>query len=126
HNRSYWTGTPYLGIGPSAHSFDGGTRRWNVAHNMRYVQGVEAGIRYWEEETPSPQERTNELLLTGLRTAEGVVLSGLPVDVLREHGDVIRRYVEQGQLVHTDGRIALTRTGKHVADRIASDLFLVP
>ena len=126
HNRSYWTGTPYLGIGPSAHSFDGGTRRWNVAHNMRYVQGVEAGIRYWEEETPSPQERTNELLLTGLRTAEGVVLSGLPGDVLREHGDVIRRYVEQGQLVHTDGRIALTRTGKHVADRIASDLFLVP
>ena len=93
--------------------------------HARYVQGVRKGIRYWEEETPSPPGADQRDVLTGLRTTEGVVLSGLPVDVLREHGDVIRRYVEQGQLVHTDGRIALTdREARCRPDRL--DLFLVP
>ena len=124
HNTSYWKGTPYLGIGPSAHSFSGTARRWNAAHNVRYAQAVNSGERYWEEELLTAAQRTNEMILTGLRTIWGVTLAELPVEIRVQHDDIIRGYVERGQLTMQDGRIALTRAGRHFADRIAADLFV--
>mgnify|MGYP001004285579 FL=1 len=124
HNSSYWKGVPYLGIGPSAHSYNGTKRRWNVSHNLRYAQGVTAGTTYWEEETLTPVQVTNEALLTGLRTSWGVELSALPLDLLEARSPTVVHYRSQGLLEHRDGRLVLTKAGRAFADRIASDLFL--
>ena len=124
HNSSYWEGVPYLGIGPSAHSFDGSKRRWNVANNARYVQGVIEGARYWDEELLTPAQRTNERLLTGLRTSKGVELARLEMDVISHQRRAVERWTATGHLIHGDGRLVLTKAGRHFADRIASDLFV--
>jgi oxygen-independent coproporphyrinogen-3 oxidase len=124
HNSSYWQGVPYLGIGPSAHSYNGAKRRWNVSHNLRYAQGIAAGTTYWEEETLTPVQATNEALLTGLRTMWGVDLTALPLDVEKAGSSAIDRYRSQGMLEQRDGRLVLTEAGRAFADRIASDLFL--
>jgi len=124
HNTSYWEGVPYLGIGPSAHSFDGSKRRWNVANNARYTKAVEAGEAYWEEEVLTPTQRTNELLLTGLRTSKGAVLDRLPLDAAGLQPRVVERWAASGHLEQHDGRLVLTKAGRHFADRIASDLFI--
>lgn len=123
HNTSYWRGVPYLGIGPSAHSFDGTARRWNVANNNRYIAAVNAGDIYWEEERPTPAQRTNERIMTGLRTAEGIDLAAL-------HGltstteRTVERYAASGHVLRDGTRVVLTRSGKLLADRIAADLFI--
>jgi oxygen-independent coproporphyrinogen-3 oxidase len=124
HNTGYWEGVPYLGIGPSAHSFDGRSRRWNVAGNARYIKALREGETYWESETLSPAQRTNERLMTGLRTAKGVDLADLEIDALRINSSAVQRHVSNGSLGIVDGRLVLSRTGRHFADRIASDLFV--
>ncbi|MEZ4739837.1 MAG: radical SAM family heme chaperone HemW [Flavobacteriales bacterium] len=124
HNTSYWNGVPYLGIGPSAHSFIGGTRRWNVSSNAAYAKEVEAGGTYWESETLTPAQRTNERLMTGLRTMWGVELAGLERDVLRINSSAVQGHVSKGHLLVGDGRLVLSKAGRHFADRIASDLFV--
>ena len=124
HNTSYWNGTPYLGIGPSAHSFSGGHRRWNVANNARYLKAVTEGAAYWQEEQLTPAQRTNEILLTGLRTMWGVALAELPIDVMKQNALLVKHYIERGELLHEHDRLVLTRAGRNFADRIASDLFV--
>ena len=124
HNTSDWEGVPYVGIGPSAHSFDGTTRRWNVANNAGYVKGLKEGSTYWESETLSPAQRTNERLMTGLRTAKGVELARLEVDALRINSSAFQRHVSNGSMHVAEGRLVLSRAGRHFADRIASDLFV--
>ena len=124
HNTSYWEGVPYLGIGPSAHSFDGGKRRWNVASNARYTSAVQAGGAFWEEEVLTPAQRTNERLLTGLRTSKGVELARLELDVIGLQPGAVERWAAKGLLEVRGGRLVLTKAGRHFADRIASDLFV--
>jgi oxygen-independent coproporphyrinogen-3 oxidase len=124
HNSSYWEGVPYLGVGPSAHSFDGRDRRWNVSNNARYATQVQAGDRYWEMEITTPAIRTNERLLTGLRTLRGVDVSALELDVLRINSSAFQRHVSNGHLRVEAGRLVLSKAGRHFADRIASDLFV--
>ena len=124
HNMSYWQGLPYLGIGPSAHSFDQRTRRWNLAHNVRYADALEQGRTYWEEELLSPAQRTNERIMTGLRTAAGVLLESLEIDAVAVNREIYQRHVDKGHLFVRDGRLVLTGAGRHFADRIASDLFV--
>lgn len=124
HNLAYWQGVPYLGIGPSAHSFNGTVRRWNVAHNVRYVQGMAAGDAPHEQETISPVQRRNELLLTGLRMATGVATASLPVPLSADDQRTIVRFVDEGLLIQRDGRLVLTERGRHFADRIAMELFV--
>ncbi|MEZ4757379.1 MAG: radical SAM family heme chaperone HemW [Flavobacteriales bacterium] len=126
HNSSYWAGIPYLGIGPSAHSYNGSTRRWNVANNARYTTAIAAGEPYWEEELLSRTDRVNEALMTGLRTATGVDLAALDGDVLGLHRSYIEALVSKGHGQLHGTRLALTKAGRHFADRIASDLFLDP
>ena len=124
HNTSYWKGVPYLGIGPSAHSYDGAQRRWNVANNVRYAMGVEGKERYWEEETLTPVQRINERVLTGLRTMWGVELTALGEAFQKANAKTIERYLALEELHVRDGRLILTPKGRNFADRIASDLFL--
>ena len=124
HNTSYWQGVPYLGIGPSAHSFNGLQRRWNVANNVRYAAAIETGGTYWEQETPTPSQRINERVLTGLRTMWGVELSALGEAFRVANTKTIQRYLALDELLERDGRLVLTDKGKNFADRIASDLFM--
>ncbi|HOY27738.1 MAG TPA: radical SAM family heme chaperone HemW [Flavobacteriales bacterium] len=124
HNKSYWEGTPYLGIGPSAHSFDGRARRWNIANNAVYGKAVKESASYWEEETLTPAQRTNERLMTGLRTAIGVDIAKLEVDALGLNSSAFQRHVSKGHISVVDGRLVLSKAGRHFADRIASDLFV--
>ena len=72
HNSSYWSGAHYLGIGPSAHSFNGTSRQWNIAHNIKYIQALEAGVVPFEKEELTEIQRYNELVMTGLRTSRGI------------------------------------------------------
>lgn len=126
HNSNYWKGVPYVGIGPSAHSFAGGKRRWNVANNARYVKAVAAGETFWEEEELSLAQRVNERIMTGLRTIWGVDLANLGIDLRAAEGATIQRYVDSGDLFVRDERLFLTSQGRRYADRIASDLFIAP
>ncbi len=124
HNTSYWEGVPYLGIGPSAHSYDRSTRRWNIANNILYAQALERDETYWKDEVLSRAMRTNEALLTGLRTMAGVALDSLELDALAANREAFERHVSAGNLFVRNGRLVLTGSGRHFADRIAADLFV--
>lgn len=128
HNSSYWHGAPYLGIGPSAHSFNGHSRQWNVANNARYLAALEKGEIPAEVEQLTPYDRFNERILTALRTSAGLSLSQLETDFgadWLQHlhaalGDVDAEWYQ----LQAD-RLVLTRAGRHFADRIASELFIL-
>lgn len=128
HNSSYWHGAPYMGIGPSAHSFNGYSRQWNVANNARYLTAIEKGEIPAEIEQLSTYDRFNERILTALRTSSGLSLSHLEADFgtdWLQHlhaalGDVDTEWYQ----LQAD-RLVLTRAGRHFADRIASELFIL-
>ncbi|MBK9420503.1 MAG: radical SAM family heme chaperone HemW [Flavobacteriales bacterium] len=124
HNTSYWQGIPYLGIGPSAHSYDGVERRWNVANNVRYALGVEGSGLFWEKESLTPAQRINERLLTGLRTMWGVDIASLGEAFRKVNAKTIQHYLALNELEERNGHLILTPKGKNFADRIASDLFM--
>lgn len=127
HNSNYWKGTHYLGIGPSAHSFDGKSRSWNVANNQKYMQQIEAGEDWNETEILSKNDLFNELILTGLRTVDGVDLahinSILPIESTTNNQ--IEQYCAEGLMEKVTNKIRLTKVGRLQADRIAADMFRV-
>lgn len=127
HNSAYWKGKPYLGIGPSAHSFNGTSRQWNMRNNKAYIDCIKNGQQWFEEEVLSPHDVFNELILTGLRTSEGVELSAL--ERIAPISDAFRKTVsdaiEQGWMQKSQTHLILTRDGRLQADRIASDLFQI-
>ncbi len=126
HNSRYWQGSHYLGIGPSAHSFDGSSRQWNVANNARYVRALEAGELPFERELLSPAQVYNEYVMTGLRTMWGcekrrLAAFGAPFE--QYFTTAVQAFLSDGTVAATPTHYRLTRAGKHLADRIASDLF---
>ncbi len=131
HNSSYWQGAPYLGIGPSAHSFNGArTRRWNVANNALYIKALQTenpDLQTWsEQEVLTPEERYNEYVMTGLRTIWGVDLR--KVAELGTHFSdyflkVADPYLKNGTIRQEENQYVLTGSGKLLADRIAMELF---
>ncbi len=125
HNSAYWRGVKYIGIGPSAHSFDGKSRRWNIANNQLYIKKLNGAESYFESETLSAADRFNEYLMTGLRTSSGVDLNELfnykqPSD---EFHRLLEEFRAKNWLVSDSPRIYLTQEGKLRADFIASALF---
>lgn len=128
HNTSYWQGAHYLGVGPSAHSFDGLHRQWNVANNPKYIAALREGQLPFEREALRPGDRYNEYLLTGLRTQWGVTLDGMAAidrDMPSYFEVSAAGFVADGLLL-ADGRAyKLSRAGFLLADRIASALFWV-
>lgn len=135
HNSSYWSGEPYLGIGPSAHSFDGKeTRRWNVANNAKYMQllhvphlgGVAHLNELFEQETLSPAQRYNEYIMTSLRTMWGAKLQkikGFGVEFENYFLENIRRFMHLNYVIIKENAYVLTDEGKLLADFIAAELF---
>jgi oxygen-independent coproporphyrinogen-3 oxidase len=126
HNSNYWKGVHYLGIGPSAHSYNGKSRSWNIRNNHTYMNGIEQSTSWFETEELSKSDCYNELLLTGLRTTYGVDLSQLN-DITQLNSDFfdqINCLCKDGLMEKDNQVIRLTKSGRLQADRIASDLFI--
>ena len=129
NNTAYWQQKKYLGIGPSAHSYDGVRRGWNINNNPKYLRAIESGELPIETETLSTTDRYNEYVMTGLRTIWGVSLT----KIVSEYGKKYRAYLLQQaekhleeHLLYIDGDILLTtKKGRFLADGIASDLFML-
>jgi len=128
HNSGYWRDEKYLGIGPSAHSYNGKFRKANVSNNAKYVKGLQDRTIPFEVITLSKEDQINEYLLTSLRTKWGCDLSLLKekygVDLLQIHGNHLEKLAYQSYLFEEDGHLILTQSGKLLADKIASDLFV--
>lgn len=127
HNTGYWSGEHYLGIGPSAHSFNGHSRQWNIANNIQYISSLKEGkIPFEKEELTRPQQ-FNELVMTGLRTAAGIDQSR--VEILGDHftqylNEQIMPYADKGQITrNASGNWMLNPSFLFFADGIAADLF---
>lgn len=125
HNTAYWQGVKFAGIGPSAHGYDGVSRYWNVANNVRYMKAMELGTPDDEWEELSKYDRFNELLMVGLRTKWGVSLTELAALLPLEDEWIlqIEELLKEKDAVIEDNRLILTLQGKLRADAIASDLF---
>lgn len=129
HNSSYWKGEPYLGIGPSAHSFSGNTRRWNVANNSVYLKKIFAGETAYESEELNEKERFNERVMLGLRTKWGVDIKMLENEFggkyFEPFMDAVNKNILLGNLVIANYTLLLTTQGKFLSDGVTSDLFAV-
>ena len=129
HNSSYWLGKPYLGVGPSAHSFDGKKRSWNVSNNKQYINTIAKNELPLTSELLTPENRFNEYIMTGLRTIWGVSLKrieeefglGVQISLLNNaHG-----YLASETLKIENAHLKMTPKGQFLSDGIASDLFIV-
>ena len=129
HNTSYWLGKPYLGVGPSAHSFDGKKRSWNVSNNNTYIKTLEQDQLPLTEELLTPENRFNEYLMTGLRTMWGVSLSKIEEKFGIEFKNQLlknaQKQLNSKTLVMEDDVLKTTIKGKFLCDGIASDLFIL-
>lgn len=127
HNSSYWKGTHYLGLGPSAHSFNGSSRQWNVANNQQYISALHENNIPSEQEILTAEQQLNEYIMTSLRLMEGCDL----FYVNNQFGEYRSQQLMQtatvfetkGFLTISNNHLILTREGKLFADSIASDLF---
>jgi len=129
HNSNYWKGEHYLGLGPSAHSFDGKSRQWNIANNNLYIKYLqEKSEIYFEKEILTEAERYNEYILTSLRTIWGIDINYLKTnfnsDFVKDFNNKISDYIKQETIVVKDTTYTLTEKGKLLADKIASELFV--
>tara|TARA_B110000902_G_scaffold153956_1_gene176854 strand:- start:44519 stop:45646 length:1128 start_codon:yes stop_codon:yes gene_type:complete len=127
HNSNYWKGEWYLGVGPSAHSFNGLSRAWNVANNRKYLAAIDKGESHLETEILSSENQFNEYLLTGLRTAYGVDLQKLKKIAPLNNLFTVNcaTFINEGWMVSTNNVLILTKEGRLKADYIASELFSV-
>lgn len=129
HNTAYWEGKPYLGVGPSAHSFSGNKRSWNIADNTQYIQSIEKGIRPYEAEELRDIDLLNEYIMTSLRSAKGIQKEIVVKRWGHEKWALIvkgmKPYLSNGKSIATDEGWTLSGEGKFFADGIASSLFFL-
>lgn len=127
HNSNYWRGEHYLGLGPSAHSFNGLSRQWNVANNALYIKGVQESDLQFEQEQLSQEQQFNEYVMTMLRTQWGcakVRLQELHPEGATRLEAAALVYLSNGWMVEQQGCYQLTKAGRLLADRIAMELFI--
>ena len=129
HNTSYWQQKKYLGIGPSAHSFTGNTRQWNIANNALYISSIENNIVPFESEILSEATQYNEYMMTSLRTIEGCsydyVLEKFGESALARTKKVAAHFIQKEQLLVQNNNLKVTQQGKFFLDGIAADFFEV-
>jgi oxygen-independent coproporphyrinogen-3 oxidase len=129
HNSSYWTGVKYLGLGPSAHSFNGVSRSWNVSNIESYIKAVEAGISYSETEILTENNKYNEYVLTHIRTKWGVsadeIKTGFGTEKVAWFQQNIEKYIKMGLVKHQGGIYTLTEKGWFVSDDIMANLMFI-
>jgi oxygen-independent coproporphyrinogen-3 oxidase len=129
HNSSYWRGEKYLGVGPSAHSFNGISRQWNVANNMNYIEAINKGLLANEVEVLTPDQQLNEYIMISLRTMEGMDLERLARNWGKERAafveEKLKPYADNGLITRKEANVSLTEEGMLLADGIAAELFFV-
>lgn len=129
NNSSYWLGKKYIGIGPSAHSYNGISRSWNVSNNTHYLKSIADNQLPSETETLSQTDRYNEYVMTGLRTVWGVSLDRIETEFGKPYLDYLNqqsaKYIEDHLLFVDENILRTTKSGKFLSDGIASDLFLL-
>jgi oxygen-independent coproporphyrinogen III oxidase len=122
HNSSYWSDSKYLGLGPSAHSFDGASRQWNIANLEKYIQAISAGKPSFEREVLTQTDKLNDYLITRLRTQWGISLNYISENFGEEFGRQVLHssqvYISTGHLLQNGDIISLTRTGIMISDKI--------
>jgi oxygen-independent coproporphyrinogen-3 oxidase len=126
HNSAYWSGESYLGIGPSAHSFKGFTRSWNISNNQLYLKAIAEGKLLLESEELTTEQRINEKILTALRTRKGLTLMDIRKinpDAIETILDAASPHLSKGTLLLHDDTLSLSEEGLLFADAIAADLF---
>ena len=128
HNSSYWQGKKYLGLGPSAHSFDGVSRQWNIANNAQYTASLLKGVALFEKEELTPVQQLNEYIMISLRTMEGCDLQLIAHRWGEGRAEDLRigagQYIRDGKMVTGKEKLVLTQEGRLLADGIAADLFV--
>jgi len=128
HNSNYWKGVPYLGIGPSAHSYNVNSRQWNINHNKKYIDNINSGQSYFEIEHLSKRDQFNEYLMTGLRTIWGCDINRLKhIDEMSFEclTPSLKAHIDNQNLIVKDEKYLLTSKGKLIANSVISDLFVV-
>jgi len=129
NNSSYWLGKKYIGIGPSAHSYNGVSRSWNVSNNTNYLKSIAENQLPSESETLTQTDRYNEYVMTGLRTVWGISLYRIEYEFGKTYLDYLNqqaaKYIEDHLLFVDDNVLRTTKSGKFLSDGIASDLFLL-
>lgn len=129
HNSSYWSGKKYIGLGPSAHSFNGASRQWNVANNAFYIKSLESNQLPFEQEVLTESQRFNEYIMTSLRTIEGTDIELATQKFGKASTDDLiknsTKFIERGWMINISDRLVLTKQGKLFADGIAAELFEV-
>jgi oxygen-independent coproporphyrinogen-3 oxidase len=129
HNSNYWKKQHYLGLGPSAHSYDGSSRQWNISNNALYIKSLEEGKLNFEKEVLSTTEQYNDYILTSLRTMWGADLGYIQVkmgnDYITHCLSEAESFIARGDMYKENNYLFLTDKGKLFADRIASTLFLL-
>ncbi|AEW03071.1 coproporphyrinogen III oxidase [Niastella koreensis] len=128
HNSSYWQGASYLGLGPSAHSFNGTSRQWNIANNALYIQSLKENKVPLEMETLTHTQRLNEYTMTSLRTIEGLDLGWIVSRFGEREANQLQRaaqpFIDSGKMRFYNNHLQLTKEGKLFADGIAAALFV--
>ena len=128
HNSNYWLQEKYLGIGPSAHSFNGQSRMWNVRNNNQYIKAIAEKTTFYDQETLTPRDHFNEYILTRLRTKWGINKVELKdrhqtyYAILKKQ---MKKWLDQKMVLENDTFFVLSPSGKFIADRIISDLFII-
>jgi oxygen-independent coproporphyrinogen-3 oxidase len=129
HNSNYWKGKHYLGIGPSAHSFNTVSRSWNVANNQKYLNALAINKLEINDEILTVNNQINEYIMTGLRTIWGCDLNFIALQFGETEKDrlikVAAKYIDQDLLIINNNILLTTSKGKFLADGIAADLFIV-
>lgn len=129
HNTSYWQGKFYLGIGPSAHSFNGESRSWNVANNIRYIKAIQKKELPKTLEILSINDKFNEYVMTSLRTIWGISLCKVETDFGKTYKKYLleqsQKYLSKELLYLENDKLMISKKGKFLADGIASHLFMI-
>lgn len=128
HNSSYWKGDSYMGLGPSAHSFNGVSRQWNVSNLAWYFEALKAGNIFFEKETLTPTQHHNEFVMTSIRTNTGIDLEEYKRRFGNSNLEELRKasagFIIDGRVIEHKNHLFLSRQGKLFADYIASELFM--
>ncbi|WP_238250956.1 radical SAM family heme chaperone HemW [Capnocytophaga cynodegmi] len=129
NNTAYWFGKKYIGIGPSAHSFNGTERSWNVANNIKYIEQIQKGIIPAEKEILSQNDRYNELIITRIRTMIGISVEEVETTFGKKYTDYLllqaKKHITNGLLTINNKHLITTTKGKFLSDGITADLFIV-
>jgi oxygen-independent coproporphyrinogen-3 oxidase len=130
HNSAYWKGKKYLGAGPSAHSYDGKVRRWNIARNASYIKKIKQGAVYHEQEILDKSALFHDYLITGFRTIWGADLDYIEkkfgLAYARHCLQKAKPFLQSGRIKKNGSILSLSRDGMFIADHIATALFLEP